>query len=157
MSAAIDVLQTIQTAGISLRAEQGKIIARPASRLTPALRHEISAHKCDLLAVLIAGRHGLTMDVLQNAAGADWNECLLNPEVMEALASAVETRQMREKGIVPPSYTARTFCRGCNATVPIYPGVAKKVEGCPWCLNRHAGQPVPRVTSNLNKQENHHA
>ena len=22
------------------------------------------------------------------------------------------------------------------------------VEGCPWCLNRHAGLPVPKVTVN---------
>jgi hypothetical protein len=144
MNAALDIMHTIQTAGISLRAEQGKIVARPASRLTPALRQEIVAHKNDLLAALIADRYGLAVVELRELAGKDWPELEANPELLECFADMVSIRKMREKGIVPPTYTAVTVCAGCGP-VPIFPGVAKKVEGCPWCLNRAAGRPVPRV------------
>lgn len=143
MNAALDILQTVQAAGISLRAEQGKIIARPANRITQALRQKITAHKTDLLTYLIASRHGLTVGELCELAGKDWPELEASPELLECFARMVATRRMRERGEVPPSYTAHTFCRSCQATVPIFPGVAVQVNGCPWCLNRAAGRPVP--------------
>lgn len=93
---------------------------------------------------LIAERHGQTLAELKEVAGPDWLECERDPALLEALASAVQTRRMREKGIVPPSYTAVTVCAGCGH-VPIFEGVAERVEGCPWCLNRVAGKPVPRA------------
>jgi hypothetical protein len=88
--------------------------------------------------------HGVSLAELRELAGKDWPELEANPELLECFADMVAVRHMRERGEVPPSYTAVTVCAGCGP-VPIFPGVAKKVEGCPWCLNRAAGRPVPRV------------
>ncbi len=144
MNAAFDILQTVQAAGVSLRAERDKIIAKPADRLTPSLRREIAAHKTDILAALIARRYGLTVAELHELAGKDWPDLESDPVLLECFAEIVAIRRMRERGEVPPSYTATTICAHCGP-VPIFPGVAERVEGCPWCLNRAAGRPVPRV------------
>jgi hypothetical protein len=88
--------------------------------------------------------HGIRIAELRELAGKDWPELEANPELLECFADMVAVRHMRERGEVPPSYTAVTVCAGCGP-VPIFPGVAEKVEGCPWCLNRAAGRPVPRV------------
>jgi hypothetical protein len=44
---------------------------------------------------------------------------------------------------VPGHYTATVECNHCG-TVPIFPGLPATVAGCPWCLNRVRGLPVPR-------------
>lgn len=88
--------------------------------------------------------HGIPLDELRKLAGKDWPELDANPALLECFAEIVSIRKMRERGKVPPSYTATTTCRHCGP-VPIFPGVAEKVEGCPWCFNRAAGRPVPRV------------
>jgi len=54
-----------------------------------------------------------------------------------------EIADMRHLGIAPQHYTAVTHCRYCGS-VPLWPGVSEKVQGCPWCFNRHKGLPIPR-------------
>lgn len=88
--------------------------------------------------------HGVSLAELRELAGADWPELEANPEQLECFADMVAVRHMRERGEVPPSYTAVTVCAGCGS-VPIFEGVGPTVEGCPWCFNRAAGRPVPRV------------
>lgn len=140
MSAAL-ILEQARTLGIVLSARSGKLhYEAPAGRLTPELRQALAAHKLEVIAAL----HGLTLDDLRGISGPDWPECERDPAVLDALARSVQTRRMRERGIVPPHYTVLTFCRGCNAVVSIYPGVAEMVESCPWCFNRVAGRPVPK-------------
>lgn len=85
-------------------------------------------------------------DELRQAAGKDWPELAANPVLLECFAHMVAIRKMRERGEVPPSYTATTICAHCGP-VPIFPGVAEKVLGCPWCFNRVAGRPVPKVNA----------
>jgi hypothetical protein len=87
---------------------------------------------------------GIPLDDLRAHAGKDWPEIESNPAVLECFADIVAIRRMREKGVVPPSYTRKTVCAGCGP-VPIYEGVGPTVEGCPWCFNRAAGRPVPRA------------
>ena len=87
--------------------------------------------------------HGLTMAELSELAGKDWPDLEANPALLECFAEIVSIRKMRERGEVPPTYTAVTVCRHCGP-VPIFPGVAEKVEGCPWCMNRAAGRPMPK-------------
>jgi hypothetical protein len=116
----------------------GDIVAE--GPLTDTFVERLRRHKHEVIAAL----HGLTLDELRELAGKDWPELEANPELLECFAGMVQVRKMREKGIVPPTYTAVTVCAGCGP-VPIFPGVAEKVEGCPWCLNRAAGRPVPRV------------
>jgi hypothetical protein len=87
--------------------------------------------------------HGISLAELRDLAGKDWPDLEANPELLECFAEIVSIRKMRERGEVPPTYTAMTVCRHCGP-VPIFPGVAEKVEGCPWCMNRAAGRPMPK-------------
>ena len=155
MNAATDLLDRVRAAGGTVTPAGASLKLKAPRPLPDGLMADLRAHKSELLAYLIAGRHGLTVSELRSLAGEDWTDLEANPAMLEAFAEIVATRTMREKGKVPPSYTSTTFCRGCNATVPIFEGVAPTVEGCPWCFNRVAGRPVPRVTPNL-KQENRH-
>ena len=41
--------------------------------------------------------------------------------------------KMRERGEVPPHYTAVTNCQRCG-TVPVWPGCPSEVIACPWCF-----------------------
>ncbi len=88
--------------------------------------------------------HGIPLAELRQLAGKDWPELEANPALLECFADVAAVRKMRERGEVPPSYTATTICAHCGP-VPIYPGVADHVLGCVWCFNRHAGRPVPRI------------
>ncbi len=91
-----------------------------------------------------AQRHGLTLADLKEAAGTDWNEIAGDRALFETFAAAVATRRMRARGEVPSLYTASTTCAGCGQ-VPIFEGAPARVDGCPWCFNRHAGRPVPKL------------
>ena len=86
----------------------------------------------------VAREHGLTLSELEEAAGPDWPEVEADPKLAEALAHAVQTRKMRERGEVPPHYTGTTICAGCGP-VPIWPGAPSRVLACPWCFNRVRG------------------
>ncbi len=85
----------------------------------------------------VAKAHSLTLTELKEAAGPDWPEVEADPKLAEALAHAVQTRRMRERGEVPPHYTAGTVRAGCGP-VPIWEGAPEKVLACPWCFNRVA-------------------
>ena len=90
--------------------------------------------------------HGISLNELQTLAGDDWLECESDPALLETFASAVTTRRMRERGEVPPIYTATTACAQCGP-VPIFEGCPPQVQACPWCLNRRAGRPVPTISA----------
>lgn len=82
---------------------------------------------------------------------AEWGWLQGNPDALEAYRLAFETRQQREAGMVPPTYTAATVCTGCGP-VPIWPGAPARVLGCPWCINRLQGRPIPKLhPSRLNE------
>ena len=70
----------------------------------------------------------------------------IEPHERDTAKALLAIMRMRERGEVPDHYTATTTCTRCGP-VPIFPGVPDKVQGCPWCLNRHAGKPIPRVSS----------
>ncbi len=61
-----------------------------------------------------------------------------------AIMDVIAIVEMRERGIVPDHYTATTECAHCGP-VPIWPGLPAKVLGCPWCFNRRAGIPIPKI------------
>jgi len=85
----------------------------------------------------IASRHGMKLSELEEAAGLDWPEVEADLELAQAFANAVQTRRMRERGKVPPHYTATTLCAGCGV-VPNWEGAPEHVLACPWCFNRVA-------------------
>ena len=49
-------------------------------------------------------------------------------------------------------FHATTVCARCGA-VPIFAGVAKRVEWCPWCFNRVKGLPVPEAPTKTEIQD----
>lgn len=148
---AADLIVRIQQVGGRLSVQGDKLrIYGQGHPLPPELLDALRQHKTEIMAALtdapiVARHHGLTVSDLEEAAGPDWPEVQTDPTLLEVLADAVVTRRMRERGEIPPRYTAITTCRHCGP-VPIYPGVADQVEGCPWCFNRAAGRPVPLVT-----------
>ena len=62
--------------------------------------------------------------------------------VMEMLS----IQRLREQGIVPNHYSSVTECQHCGS-VPIWEGCPAQVLGCPWCLNRVSGSPMPHLDS----------
>ena len=101
---------------------------------------------------MIAQTHGLTLADLQQAAGPDWAEIEHDPATLEALANSIQLRRIRERSEVPSNYTSTTICAHCGP-VPIYPGMAERVLGCPWCFNRVKGLPVPKVSTKTQVQD----
>ena len=79
---------------------------------------------------------------------SEWSELFetsnddLEPDEFSIVAELVEIVQMRERGEIPAHYTSTTACKHCG-TVPIWNGCPPKVQGCPWCMNRHKGLPIP--------------
>lgn len=160
MTVAVDLIRQAEAEGVHLEIEGGEVYASGA--LTEDIVNRLRAHKGELFAELVAARHGLTITdlralagpdwpeverdpaLLEALAGADWSELEAEPGKMEAFANMVSIRKMRERGEVPAHYTASTICAHCGP-VPIFPGVRERVLGCPWCLNRAAGRPVPRA------------
>jgi hypothetical protein len=147
---AADLIVRVQQAGGSLSVQGDKLrISGRGNPLPPELLDALRHHKTEIILTLtdaptVARHHGLTVSDLEEAAGPDWPEVQTDPSLLGVLAEAVATRRMRERGEIPPHYTAITICRHCGP-VPIYPGVADQVEGCPWCFNRAAGRPAPLV------------
>lgn len=60
------LLEKVSKAGLTLRlTDTGGINARPADRITPAMRDLLKAHKTDLVAALRQAEHGGTMSLRQ--------------------------------------------------------------------------------------------
>ncbi len=149
---ALDLIGQAQALGIRLTSKGDKLIVdAPKAVLRPELVGSLRSHKSEILRVLEVC-HGLTLVDLKQAAGPDWPEIENDPATLEALARSISIRRMRERGEVPPDYTATTVCRHCGP-VPIYPGVAERVLGCPWCFNRVKGLPVPKVSTKTQVQD----
>ena len=80
--------------------------------------------------------------VLRAALGDDWD--VNDLAQLKAYYRLQMITEMRERGIVPDHYIAKTVCKHCGP-VPIFQGSPSKVDGCPWCFNRLAGFPMPKL------------
>lgn len=155
-----ELLNEVTRRGIKLKPDGNALCyTAPKDLLTPELMAKLKAHKTELLDILrkpgaerIAQDHGLPLADLQQAAGPDWSDIENDPVTLEALARSITIRRMRERGEVPPDYTATTVCRHCGP-VPIYPGVAERMLGCPWCFNRAKGLPMPKAPTKTQLQD----
>lgn len=58
-------------------------------------------------------------------------------------AKLIVEKQQREKGIKPAHYTKKGHCKRCG-DVWIFENAPSRFEGCPWCINRKTGKPIPR-------------
>lgn len=86
--------------------------------------------------------HDSTVDIAVDVAGEEWDG--LTHVERRALVEAVTLRLMRERGQVPPHYTATTVCQHCGP-IPIFPGAGEQVAACVWCFRRIQGLPIPRL------------
>ena len=73
----------------------------------------------------------------------EWHYLERHPDALAAYRLAYQTRREREAGTIPATYSSATVCTGCGP-VPIWPGAPARVQGCPWCINRLQGRPIPR-------------
>ena len=120
--------------GITIRSDGPNVVVSPEKAITPDLVQRIKKEKPSLIREL---------EKLQREAGNDWDEIASDPAQLKAFAELLMIVEMREKGICPAHYTSTTDCKHCGP-VPIFEGVPEKVEGCPWCLCRVAGLPIPK-------------
>jgi len=88
--------------------------------------------------------HGVPLPELRHLAGDDWSEIEADPELLDAFASAVQARRLREQGQIPPDWTETVTCAGCGPVL-LWSGAPERVEACPWCFNRVKGLPVPEA------------
>ena len=128
------LLSELSDRGIRVRPNGQKINLSPKEALTPELIDRIKSEQSSLLREL---------ERLRKEAGNDWDEIAADPAQLKAFAELLMIVEMREKGICPAHYTSTTDCKHCGP-VPIFEGVPEKVEGCPWCLCRVAGLPIPK-------------
>jgi len=81
-------------------------------------------------------------DELRRAAGDDWAEESSTPAKLIGFADSLAIVQIRESGGVPDNYTAITNCRKCG-DVPVYGGLPRAIEQCPWCMCGQTPPPIP--------------
>jgi len=84
-------------------------------------------------------------DELRRAAGDDWSEVSDDPAQLVAFADSLAIVQIRESGRVPDHYNFVTNCRKCG-DVPVYEGLPRAIEQCPWCMNGLTAPPILGVS-----------
>lgn len=75
----------------------------------------------------------MNLEEVKKAAGKDWLVIKNNPEILKAFASALETTEQMEAGIIPKHYTKTVDCENCGS-VKLWGSCPDIVQGCPWCL-----------------------
>jgi len=81
-------------------------------------------------------------DELREAAEDDWDEVSNDPAQLVAFADSLAIVQIRESGRVPDHYKFVTTCRKCG-DVPVYEGLPRAIEQCPWCMSGLTPPPIP--------------
>ena len=132
---ALPIFSELSDKGLRVRIDGPDLVLSPKKALTPALASKIKKEKPALIQ---------SLEEIKRKAGADWDEIANDPAQLNAFAELLMIVEMREKGVVPDHYTADTDCKKCG-TVPIWSGCPPQVDGCPWCLNRIKGLPIPGV------------
>lgn len=95
-----------------------------------------------------------TQEYLKNFLGEDWLLYKDNPKALMAWKDLLYEQQLMRQGQVPPDFTAKAYCESCQQQVYIPPAQASKVLfGCPWCLNKANGLPIPMAQENVNESQ----
>ncbi len=132
---ALALFSELSDRGITIRSDGPDVVVSPEKAVTPDLVQRIKVEKPTLIREL---------EKLQREAGNDWDEIAADPAQLKAFAELLMIGEMREQGIAPDHYTSTTKCIHCGP-VPIWDGCEPEVQGCPWCMNRLKGLPVPTV------------
>ncbi len=85
-----------------------------------------------------------TPDELRRAAGDDWDDVSNDPAQLVAFADSLAIVQIRKSGCVPDHYNFITNCKNCG-DVPVYEGLPRAIQQCPWCMNGLTPPPIPGV------------
>ena len=75
--------------------------------------------------------------------GDDWNEVRNDPVQLEEARHYIRTAKQVVAGQIPEHFTETTQCKHCGP-VRVWPGYPNPTNGCPWCMNRRKGLPIPR-------------
>ncbi len=132
---ALPIFSELSDKGLRVRVDGPDLVLSPKKALTPNLASRIKKEKPILIR---------SLEEIKRKAGPDWDEIANDPAQIKAFAELLMIGEMREKGIVPDHYTSETECKHCGP-VPIWQGCPSEVNGCPWCLNRLKGLPVPNT------------
>ena len=130
---ALPLISELANRGIRVRPKGSNVVVSPEKALTPELVERIKREKPALI---------LSLKRVRKNAGSDWEEIANDPQQLKTYIELLMIGDMRSKGIAPDHYTATTECIRCGP-VPIFEGVPEKVAGCPWCMNRIEGLPIP--------------
>ena len=130
---ALPIFSELSDKGLRVRVDGPDLVLTPKKALTPNLASRIKQEKPALIQ---------SLEKIKRKAGSDWDEIANDPAQLKAFAELLMIGEMREKGITPDHYTATTTCKHCGP-VPIWDGCPSEVQGCPWCLNRLQGLPIP--------------
>ena len=130
---ALPIFSELSDRGILLRVDGQDLVLSPNTALTPGLVSMVKKEKSALIRQL---------EEIKEKAGPDWQEIANDPTLLKTFTELLMIGEMRENGIAPDHYTAVTECMRCGP-VPIFEGLPDKVEGCPWCMNRIRGLPIP--------------
>ena len=130
---ALPIFSELSDKGLRVRIDGPDLIISPKKALTPALASKIKKEKPALIQ---------SLEEIKRKAGADWDEIANDPAQLKTFAELLMIGDMRERGVAPDHYTGITECKHCGP-VPIFEGCPPQVNGCPWCFNRRAGNPMP--------------
>ena len=131
---ALALFSELSERGIRIRPNGLNVTVSPERALTPDLRKRIKSEKPTLIREL---------EKVRKEAGEDWEEIASDPKQLKTFYELMMISEMRSQGIAPDHYTSTATCKHCGP-VPIWNGCPPEVNGCPWCLNRHSGLPIPR-------------
>ena len=132
---ALPIFSELSDKGLRVRVDGPDLVLSPKKALTSKLASRIKKEKPALIR---------SLQEIQRKAGADWDGIANDPAQLKAFAELLMIEEMRQRGIVPDHYTSETDCKNCG-TVPIWQDCPPQVDGCPWCLNRLKGLPMPNA------------
>ena len=132
---ALPLISELANRGIRVRPKGSNVVVSPEKALTPELVERIKREKPALI---------LSLERVRKDTGSRWEEIANDPQQLKTYIELLMIGDMRSKGIAPDHYTATTDCIHCGP-VQIFEGVPEKVDGCPWCMNRRKGLPIPGV------------
>ena len=153
---ALPIISECHDKGIDIRAEGSEIVlSAPKGILTPELVARVKREKPALLASL--GKAALRSvqcvdmlarklwrehyDELEQQAGDSWALISIDPDKLMDFAHREATRRILKDGRMPDTFTSVAHCRKCG-DVPVYEGLPRAIEQCPWCMNGLTAPPI---------------
>ena len=132
---ALPLLSELAGRGVHIRVDGHNLVVSQ-DKMTGSLDTRIRENKPALIASL--------KQLRQYADGDDddWQEVVSHPDQLRAFIYSIVTSEARERGEIPPSYTATVHCQTCNQDVPHFPIDSDTVETCVWCMGGQAPPPL---------------